>query len=129
MVHRGLPHLRSQRAFNSGGTAGFNLHRPTLLMYPMAMLWPSTGENPPQARAESTALQGLNAVSKSRVYSLKDRDPVGLSASRSVGLSKWTVLIGRTGFDTISSIPDPTLSLGRDGSRGEHGYTLWWMTW
>ena len=42
---------------------------------------------------------------KSRVYLLKDRDPVGLSASRSVGFSKWTVLIlmigiGRTLFDT-----------------------------
>jgi hypothetical protein len=31
--------------------------------------------------------------------------------SRSVQLSKWTVLIGRTGFDTMYSIPDPTLSL------------------
>ena len=40
-----------------------------------------------------------------------DRDPVRQSASRSVGFSKWTVLIGRTGFDAISSIPDPTLSL------------------
>jgi hypothetical protein len=49
--------------------------------------------------------------SKSKVYLLKDRDAVGLSASRSVGFSKWTVLIGRTGFDTTSSIPDPTLSL------------------
>jgi hypothetical protein len=28
-----------------------------------------------------------------------------------VGFSKWTVLIGRMGFDTIPSIPDPTLSL------------------
>ena len=28
-----------------------------------------------------------------------------------MGLSEWTVLIGRTGFDTISSIPNPTLSL------------------
>ena len=27
------------------------------------------------------------------------------------GSSKWTVLIGRTGFDTIPSIPEPTLSL------------------
>jgi hypothetical protein len=53
--------------------------------------------------------------SKSRVYSLKDRDPVGLSPSRSAGFSNWTVLMGmgmgRTAFDTISSIPDPTLSL------------------
>ena len=28
-----------------------------------------------------------------------------------MGFSKWTVLIGRTGFGTISSISDPTLSL------------------
>ena len=49
--------------------------------------------------------------SKSGVYLLKDRDTVGLSASRSVGFPKWTVLIGRTGFDTIPSMPDPTLSL------------------
>ena len=54
---------------------------------------------------------GTLRSSKSRVYLLKDIDPVGQSASRSVGFSKWTVLIGRTGFDTISSIPDPTLSL------------------
>jgi hypothetical protein len=49
--------------------------------------------------------------SKSRVYLLKDRDPVGPSASRSIGISKWTVLIGRTGFDTVSSITNLTLSL------------------
>jgi len=49
--------------------------------------------------------------SRSVVYLLRDRDPVGLSASRSAGFSKWTVLIGRTGFVTISSLPDPTLSL------------------
>ena len=49
--------------------------------------------------------------SKSRVYLLKDGDPVGLSASRSAGFPNWTVLIGRTGFDDISSLPDPTLSL------------------
>jgi len=36
---------------------------------------------------------------------------VGLSASRSVGISKWIVLICRPGFGTISRIPDPTLSL------------------
>ena len=35
----------------------------------------------------------------------------GLSASRPVGFSKWTVMIGRTGLDTMSSIPEPTLSL------------------
>ena len=45
--------------------------------------------------------------SRSRVY----RDPVGQSASRSVGFSKSTVVIGRTGLVTISSLPDPTLSL------------------
>ena len=28
--------------------------------------------------------------------------------------SKWTVVIGRTGFGTISSLPDPTLSLRVD---------------
>ena len=54
--------------------------------------------------------------SNPRVYVLKDRDPVGHSASRSVGFSKWTVSIGRTGFDTIPSILDPTLSL-REVSR------------
>jgi len=58
-----------------------------------------------------SAFLGTLISSKSRVYSLKDRDQVGQSASRSVGFSKWTVLIGRTGFDTIPSIPDPTLSL------------------
>jgi hypothetical protein len=26
------------------------------------------------------------------------------------GISKWTVLIGRTGFNTIASLPDPTLN-------------------
>jgi hypothetical protein len=39
--------------------------------------------------------------SKSRVYLLKDCDPVGLSVSESVGFSKWTLLIGRTGFGTM----------------------------
>ena len=48
---------------------------------------------------------------KSRIYVLTDRNPVGLAASRSVGFSKRTVLIGRTGFDTTTSIPDLTLSL------------------
>jgi len=42
---------------------------------------------------------------------IKDRDLVGLSASRSPGFSKLTILIGCTGFDTTSSIRDPTLSL------------------
>jgi len=58
-----------------------------------------------------SAFQGTLISSKSRVYLLMDRDPVGQSASRSVGFSKWIVLIGQTGFDAISSIPDPTLSL------------------
>jgi hypothetical protein len=49
--------------------------------------------------------------SKPRVYLLKDGDPVGLSAGRSVFFSEWTVLIGRTGFETVFPIPDPTLSL------------------
>ena len=54
---------------------------------------------------------GDSISSKTRVYLLKDRDPVGLPSSGSVGISKWAVLIGRTGFDTIHSIPDQTLSL------------------
>jgi hypothetical protein len=61
--------------------------------------------------------QGTLISSESMVYLLKDRDQVGQSASRSVGFSKWTVLIGRTGFDTISSIPDPTPSLKRGANR------------
>ena len=51
--------------------------------------------------------------SKSRVFLLKDCDPVGLSASRSVGFSIWTVLIGRTVFNTMLTVPDPTLSISR----------------
>jgi len=35
---------------------------------------------------------------------------------RSVELSKWTVLIGRTGFDTVHPIPDPTLRLSNNGT-------------
>ena len=46
------------------------------------------------------AFLGTLISSKSRVYLLTDRDQVGQSASRSVGFSKWTVLIGRSGFDT-----------------------------
>jgi len=46
--------------------------------------------------------------SESGIYLPKDRDQVGQSARRSVGFSDWTVLIGRTGFDTISWLPDPT---------------------
>jgi hypothetical protein len=49
--------------------------------------------------------------STSRVYLLKDRDPVGLRAARSAVFPKWTILIARAGFDAISSIPDLTLSL------------------
>ena len=48
--------------------------------------------------------------SKPTAYLLKDRDPVGLSASRSAGLPNWKVLIGRTGLNYIPLIPDPTLS-------------------
>jgi len=58
-----------------------------------------------------SALHVTLISSKSRVYLLKNRDPVGLLASRPVGFSKWAALIGRTGYDTTSSIPDPTLSL------------------
>jgi len=57
-----------------------------------------------------SALHVTLISSKSMVYLLKDHDPVGLSANRSVGFPKCTVLIGRTGFDTIPSVPDPTLS-------------------
>jgi hypothetical protein len=57
-----------------------------------------------------SAFQETLISSKPRVYLLKIRDQVEQSASRSVGHSKWTVLIGGTRFDTISSIPDPTLS-------------------
>jgi len=59
----------------------------------------------------------LNSVSDplisltSRVCLLKDRNPVGPWASRSVGSWKQTVLIGLAGFDTIPSIPNPTLCL------------------
>ena len=49
--------------------------------------------------------------SKPMVYLQGDRNPVGLSANRPVGCLEWTVLIGRTGFDNMYSIPDPTLSL------------------
>ena len=54
----------------------------------------------------------------SRVYLLKDGNPVGLSASRSVRFSEWTVLIGRTGFGTIPSISDPTMSLSDKNCSG-----------
>jgi len=53
-----------------------------------------------------STFRGALISSKSMVYLPKDGDPVGRSARRSVEFSKLTVLIGRTGFDTISSIPD-----------------------
>jgi hypothetical protein len=65
---------------------------------------------PPRHRHALRTIGSLNSVSafpgtfissKSRVYSLKDGDPVGHSASRSLAFSKRTVLIGRTDFDTI----------------------------
>jgi hypothetical protein len=61
--------------------------------------------------------EGLVALisSKPRVDLLKDCDPVELSGSSLVGVPKWTVLIGRTGFDTMYSIPDPTLGLNIAG--------------
>jgi hypothetical protein len=34
---------------------------------------------------------------------------------------KWTDLIGRAGFDTETSIPDPTLSLNAETKRGQPG--------
>jgi len=50
--------------------------------------------------------------SKSRVYLLKDRNPVGFPEiqSSSAGFPRWTVLIGRTDFTTITSIPNLTHS-------------------
>ena len=57
----------------------------------------------------SGRLVALNP-SKSRVYLLRDRDPVGRSEIRTAWISIWTVLIGRTDFDTTTSIPDPTLT-------------------
>jgi len=50
---------------------------------------------------------------------------IEVSASRSVGISKLTGSIGdgvgRTGFDTISLIPNPTLSLRPTGKGSENG--------
>jgi len=66
----------------------------------------------------------LNSLSESRVYLLVNLNPVGPSASLSVGFLKWTVLIGRTGFDTIYSTPSPTVSLTID-LRTFHGYLQW----
>jgi hypothetical protein len=42
----------------------------------------------------SVATTGALISSKSWVYSLTDCNPAGVSAIRSVGSSKWTVLIG-----------------------------------
>ena len=41
-----------------------------------------------------------------------------------MGFSKWTVVIGRTGFVTISSLPDPTLSLSQ-----KREFKMRLMTW
>jgi len=66
--------------------------------------------------SRSDALNSVSAFpeslisSKPRVYLLTDREPGAQSASWSVGFSTGTVLIARTGFDTATSIPDPTLS-------------------
>jgi len=57
---------------------------------------------------------------KPRVYILKNHDPVGLSPIRSAGILLWSVLIGRTEFDTITSIPDPTLNF----KHGRHRFHL-----
>ena len=58
-----------------------------------------------------SAFPGTLISSESRAYLLKDHHPVGQSASLSVVFSKWTVLIGRTGSDTMFSIPNLTLTL------------------
>jgi len=66
----------------------------------------------PTMRLNSVSASRVTLISsKSRVYLLRDRDQVGLPAGRSVRFPKWTDLIGRAGFDTKNSIPDPTLSL------------------
>jgi len=44
---------------------------------------------------------------KPKVYLLKDRDLVGLPDTWSARFLLWTVLIGRSGFDTISSLRNP----------------------
>ena len=72
---------------------------------------PSTPFNP--SVQLSVGVTGIADLLEIEGYLLKDRDPVGLSASRSVGFSNRVVLIGRTGFDTTYSIPDPTLSLSQ----------------
>jgi hypothetical protein len=42
--------------------------------------------------------------------STEESQPGRTFGERSGGFSKWRVMIGRAGFVTISSIPDPTLS-------------------
>jgi len=59
----------------------------------------------------SVSLTGQVSLLEIEGLSLKDRDQVGLSAGRPVGFMKCTVLIGRTGFSTRFSIPEPTRSL------------------
>jgi hypothetical protein len=59
----------------------------------------------------SVGLTSQFISSKPTVYLLKDRDPIEFLASRSAEFSLETVLIGRTDFDTTSSILDPTLNL------------------
>jgi hypothetical protein len=77
------------------------------------------GESTPFQKKVGVLLNSVSGLhvtlisSESRVYQLKHSAQVGLSATQSVGLLKWTVLIGQTGFDTIPSIPDPTLSFRR----------------
>ena len=67
-------------------------------------------DQPAELNSVSGRLVTLN-LSKSRVYLLRDREPVGLSEIRSAGIAIRTGLIGRTDFDTTTSIPNPTLSL------------------
>jgi hypothetical protein len=69
-----------------------------------------------------SALRVTLISSKLRVYLLKHRNPVGLSVSQSMGYSKRAVLIGRTGFDTTYSIPDPTLSLTTAAAAALHSF-------
>jgi hypothetical protein len=69
-----------------------------------------------------SAFQGTLISSKSRVYLLMDRDPVGQSASRSVGFSKWTVLIGGIRCHIFDTRPDTEFdSLGDSGFRNIPG--------
>ena len=44
-------------------------------------------------------------------------------SKRSVGFSKWRVMIGRAGLVTIYSIPDQTLSLSN-----QHVFTRWHLS-